>query len=46
MLERVCKEVNRQAKLYQESVRDQSELDDTTGVELIQVSWCVFVGVG
>jgi len=37
VLERVCKEVNRQAKLYQESVRDQNELEDTTGVELIQV---------
>lgn len=25
-----------QAKLYQESVRDQQELEDTTGVELVQ----------
>lgn len=45
VLERVCKEVQRQARLYQESVRDQAELDDTTGVELIQVgrgvSWCL-----
>eukprot|EP00798_Chlamydomonas_sp_ICE-L_P012760 gene12760-16011_t len=36
VVERVCKEVQKQAKLYQESVRDQAELDDTTGVELIQ----------
>ena len=36
ILETVCKEVNKQAKLYQESVRDQGELEDTTGVELIQ----------
>ncbi|KAG1661620.1 hypothetical protein FOA52_002850, partial [Chlamydomonas sp. UWO 241] len=36
VLEQVCLEVNKQAKLYQESVRDQAELEDTTGVELIQ----------
>eukprot|EP00201_Polytomella_parva_P020499 CAMPEP_0175042260 /NCGR_PEP_ID=MMETSP0052_2-20121109/2450_1 /TAXON_ID=51329 ORGANISM="Polytomella parva, Strain SAG 63-3" /NCGR_SAMPLE_ID=MMETSP0052_2 /ASSEMBLY_ACC=CAM_ASM_000194 /LENGTH=3805 /DNA_ID=CAMNT_0016305023 /DNA_START=33 /DNA_END=11446 /DNA_ORIENTATION=+ len=36
VLESVCKEVQRQARLYQESVRDKAELDDTTGVELLQ----------
>ena len=36
VLEKVCKEVQKQARLYQESVRDQTELEDTTGVELIQ----------
>lgn len=36
VLERVCREVTKQAKLYQESVRDESELEDTTGVQLYQ----------
>ncbi|KAG2501733.1 hypothetical protein HYH03_000233 [Edaphochlamys debaryana] len=36
VLERVCREVQKQARLYQQSVRDQAELDDTTGVELLQ----------
>eukprot|EP00878_Enallax_costatus_P031474 GHUV01034420.1.p1 GENE.GHUV01034420.1~~GHUV01034420.1.p1 ORF type:complete len:647 (+),score=200.09 GHUV01034420.1:874-2814(+) len=35
-LERLCKEVQAQAVLYQESIRDASELQDTTGVELFQ----------
>lgn len=34
VLERVCKEVSRQAKLYKESVRDEAELNDTIGVNL------------
>lgn len=34
VLEKVCKEVQRQAKLYQDSVRDEAELRDFTGVEL------------
>lgn len=34
IIEKVCKEVQRQAKLYQDSVRDQTELNDFTGVEL------------
>ncbi|CAG9462898.1 unnamed protein product [Pedinophyceae sp. YPF-701] len=34
VLERLCKEVQKQAKLYQESIRDISELEDTTGVDL------------
>jgi len=34
VLERACKEVQRQAKLYQDSVRDEAELRDFTGVEL------------
>lgn len=33
-LEGVCKEAQKQAKLYQESIRDLSELEDTTGVDL------------
>jgi hypothetical protein len=37
VLERVTKEVQAQAALYQESVRDAAELADTTGVELGQV---------
>lgn len=37
VLERVCRDVQQQAALYQESVRDESELGDTTGVELGQV---------
>ncbi len=37
VLERVCKEVAKQAALYQESIRDAAELQDTTGVELTQV---------
>lgn len=37
VLERVCREVQKQARLYQQSVRDQTELEDTTGVELLQV---------
>lgn len=36
VLERVCKEVQKQAALYQESIRDAAELQDTTGVELFQ----------
>ncbi|KAG2451278.1 hypothetical protein HYH02_003884 [Chlamydomonas schloesseri] len=36
VLERVCREVQKQARLYQQSVRDQTELQDTTGVELLQ----------
>lgn len=35
-LERLCKDVQAQAVLYQESIRDASELEDTTGVELFQ----------
>ncbi len=34
-LDRLVAEVQRQALLYQESVRDPSELKDTTGVELV-----------
>jgi dynein heavy chain len=34
VLEKLCKDVQTQAVLYQESVRDASELEDTTGVEL------------
>ena len=33
-LEQVCKEAQKQAKLYQESIRDLAELEDTTGVDL------------
>lgn len=36
-LENVCKAAQKQARLYQESIRDMSELEDTTGVELYQV---------
>jgi hypothetical protein len=36
VLETVCCEVQKQARLYQESIRDVSELEDTTGVELLQ----------
>jgi dynein heavy chain len=36
VLEQVCREVQQQAALYQESIRDASELEDTTGVELFQ----------
>ncbi|KAF5838995.1 dynein heavy chain, N-terminal region 2-domain-containing protein [Dunaliella salina] len=36
VLEHVCRDVQKQAQLYQESVRDQAELDDTNGVELVQ----------
>ncbi|KAI8468855.1 MAG: dynein heavy chain, N-terminal region 2-domain-containing protein [Monoraphidium minutum] len=36
VLERVCRDVQAQAALYQESVRDEAELADTTGVELGQ----------
>lgn len=35
-LERLCRDVQAQAVLYQESIRDASELEDTTGVELLQ----------
>ena len=35
-MERVCKEAQKQARIYQESIRDIAELDDTTGVELFQ----------
>lgn len=34
VLEQLCKDVQAQAVLYQESIRDASELEDTTGVEL------------
>lgn len=34
MLEQLCKDVQAQAVLYQESIRNASELEDTTGVEL------------
>ena len=30
------KEVQRQSLLYQESIRDEAELRDTTGVDLLQ----------
>lgn len=43
VLERVCREVQAQAALYQESVRDEAELADTTGVELGQVSSCAIL---
>jgi len=33
-LENICKAAQKQARLYQESIRDMSELEDTTGVEL------------
>lgn len=36
VVERLCREVQKQARLYQESIRDVSELVDTTGVELFQ----------
>jgi len=36
ILEAVCKEAQKQAKLYQESIRDHKELEDTTGVDLYQ----------
>jgi len=36
VLEHVCRDVQKQAQLYQESVRDQAELDDTNGIELVQ----------
>jgi len=35
VLEKLCREVTAQAKLYQESIRDETELDDKTGVLLI-----------
>lgn len=34
VLEQLCKDVQAQAVLYQESIRNVSELEDTTGVEL------------
>lgn len=34
VLEQLCKDVQAQAVLYQESIRNASELEDTTGVEL------------
>lgn len=34
VLEQLCREVQQQATLYQESIRDAAELQDTTGVEL------------
>lgn len=37
-LERLCREVQAQAALYRESVRNATELADTTGVELFQGS--------
>lgn len=36
VLERVCRDVTRLARLYQESIRDESELQDTIGVHLQQ----------
>jgi hypothetical protein len=36
-LERICRDVTKQARLYQESIRDESELTDKTGVNLYQV---------
>lgn len=36
IVERVCKEAQKQARIYQESIRDIAELEDTTGVELFQ----------
>lgn len=36
IVERVCKEAQKQARIYQESIRDMAELEDTTGVELFQ----------
>eukprot|EP00898_Chlorokybus_atmophyticus_P003847 jgi/Chlat1/4463/Chrsp29S04567 len=35
-LERICREVSKQARLYKESIRDASELEDVTGVNLLQ----------
>ena len=35
-LEKLCKDVTKQARLYQESIRDQSELEDKTGIVLYQ----------
>ena len=35
VLEKLCREVTAQAKLYQESIRDEAELEDKTGVQLI-----------
>ena len=35
-LEKVCREVVKQAKLYQESIRNEMELEDFTGVNLYQ----------
>ena len=32
----MCKEAQKQARMYQESIRDIAELEDTTGVELFQ----------
>jgi len=37
VLERICRDVTKQARLYQESIRDESELTDKTGVNLYQV---------
>eukprot|EP00879_Flechtneria_rotunda_P022627 GHRR01023894.1.p1 GENE.GHRR01023894.1~~GHRR01023894.1.p1 ORF type:complete len:968 (+),score=348.72 GHRR01023894.1:492-3395(+) len=36
VLERLCREVQAQAVLYQDSIRNASELEDITGVELFQ----------
>ena len=36
VVEKVCKAAQKQARIYQESIRDMSELEDTTGVELYQ----------
>ncbi|KAK9828903.1 hypothetical protein WJX72_002692 [[Myrmecia] bisecta] len=36
VVEKVCKEAQKQARIYQESIRDVHELEDTTGVELYQ----------
>lgn len=37
VLEKICRDVTKQARLYQESIRDESELEDKTGVNLYQV---------
>eukprot|EP00854_Cymbomonas_tetramitiformis_P002484 gene2484-3228_t len=36
VLEKICREVTKQARLYQESIRNDSELEDKTGVNLYQ----------
>jgi hypothetical protein len=35
-VQKLCKDVQKQARLYQESVRSLSDLQDTVGVELFQ----------
>lgn len=36
VMEAVCRQVAAEVRLYQESIRSQEELMDTTGVELVQ----------